>query len=391
MNCSPEHFLSNLIEANESAQVAPEVIDLIVAYARLCLREGTEPKFYDENPALSTKKITLQSFIDKNQHLDRRSLSFLVSFAEMMRNKGLPFLFNVAHLADFLDIKPDKLQKIIKEKDRRYHGFYIPKSNGGRRLISAPEGDLKVLQKNILRSILERVSLHPSANGFKRGRSILTNAENHIGQEIVIKMDLMDFFPSITYQRVKGVYLNLGYPEGVASALAEVSTYKGRLPMGAPTSPYLSNIVASRLDRRFTNLGKKMNFRYSRYADDLAFSSQDDNFTQQLSYFRKIIRDEGFEVNEKKIVIARKGGRQKITGVVVNKKINVEKAEYKKLRAVVHNCLNGEVTVEMRKWGASRTDEFKNTLSGHINFVKMVNSEKGERLLQQFKRISWPA
>jgi retron-type reverse transcriptase len=161
--------------------------------------------------------------------------------------------------------------------------------------------------------------------------------------------------------------------------------------MGAPTSPYLSNIVASRLDRRFVNLGKKVGFKYSRYADDLAFSSQKENFSQQISYFRNIIRDEGFEVNENKVIIARKGGQQKITGVVVNKKLNVEKAEYRKLRAVVHNCLNSEISEEMKKWGASRTEEFKNALSGHINFVKMVNSEKGERLLSQFNRISWPA
>lgn len=391
MNCSHEHFLSNLIEANKRAQVAPEVVDLIAAYARLCLKQGIEPKFYEENPVVSSKKITIKNFIARNAHLDKRSLSFLVSYAEMMRDKGLPFLFSKAHLAGFLDLKPDKLQEIIDRKNSFYRTFHIPKSNGSARRISAPEGDLKVVQRSILRTILERVPLHPSSNGFKKGKSILSNAENHVGQEIVIKMDIKDFFPSITLERIKGVYLNLGYPEGVASVLAELSTHKGRLPMGAPTSPYLSNIIASRLDRRFTNLGKKRDFTYSRYADDLAFSSQNEQFSQNISFFRKIIRDEGFEVNEKKVVIARKGGRQKITGVVVNRKMNVVKAEYKKLRAVVYNCVNGEVTQEIKKWGASRTDEFKNILSGHINFVKMVNDDKGTRLLDQFNKISWPA
>ncbi len=390
MECPDEQFISNLIELNKKAKVDPEIIDLIAAYAGLCLRYNKKIEFYDEKPALKTTRISVQKFIDKNAHLDRRSLSFLVSYAEMMGGRGLPFIFNVTHLADFLDLKDDKLQMLIKGKDNYYHSFYIPKSNGGRRLISAPSDDLKGIQRDILRSILNRVPIHRSANGFRRKRSIITNAENHIGQEVVIKVDMQDFFPSITYERVKGVYTNLGYPEKVAEALTELSTYKGRLPMGASTSPYLSNIIAARLDRRFTNLGKKIGFRYSRYADDLAFSSEDRNFTRHIPFFRKIIEDEGFEVNEKKIVIARKGGQQKITGVVVNEKINIDRKEYKKLRAVVHNCLKGDLREEMKKWGVSSMGKFKETLSGHIHFAKMVNKEKGERLLEGFRRISWP-
>jgi RNA-directed DNA polymerase len=389
MRCSHEHFLANLIEANKKAQAEPEVIELIAAYARLCLKESRDVNFYEKSSSPATNKITVKTFIDKNRHLDKRILSFLTSYAEMMRSRELPFFFNTAHLADFLDLEPEKLKKLIADKDGCYHRFHIPKRNGGSRIISAPTRDLKSIQRTILGSILERVPLHPSANGFRRNKSILTNAENHTGREVVIKIDLKDFFPSITYQRAKGVYLNLGYPEGVANALAELSTHKGRLPMGAPTSPYLSNIVASRLDRRFTNLGNKMNFAYSRYADDLAFSSQDEKFAGNIAYFKKIIHDEGFGVNERKVVIARKGGQQKITGVVVNRKVNVDRSEYRRLRAIVHNCLRSDPTEEMRKWGVLGLGEFKSALSGHINFVKMVNEEKGQRLLEQFQKISW--
>ncbi len=390
MKCPDEQFISNLIEINKRAKVDPEIIDLIAAYARLCLKYGKELKFYDEDPTLKTNKTTVKKFIDRNPHLDKRSLSFLVSYTEMMRDRGLPFVFNVPHLADFLGLKHDELQRLIKDKDRYYHGFYIPKSNGGRRLISAPKDELKMMQRKVLRNILDRVPIHQSANGFRRKRSILTNAKNHIGQEIVIKIDIKDFFPSITYQRVKGVYMNLGYPEGVADALAELSTYKGRLPMGAPTSPYLSNIVTTRLDRRFTNLGKKADFKYTRYADDLAFSSADRNLTRYIPFFKNIIEDEGFEVNKEKMVIARKGGQQKVTGVIVNKKINIERKEYKRLRAVVHNCLNGDLREEINKWGASSPGEFKYALLGRVNFVRMLNKEKGVKLLEGFGQISWP-
>lgn len=109
-----------------------------------------------------------------------------------------------------------------------------------------------------------------------------------------------------------------------------------------------------------------------------------------IPFFKKIIEDEGFKVNEEKMVIARKGGQQKVTGVVVNKKINIDRKEYKRLRAVVHNCINGNLKEEMKKWGAPSMDEFKPTLLGHINFARMLNREKGERLLEGFRRIPWP-
>jgi hypothetical protein len=193
MSCSNEQFILNLIEVNKRAKVDPELIDLIAAYVRLCLRYGKEVTFYDENPA-PIKSRTVKKLIEKNAGLDKRSLSFLIFYAEMMRKRGLPFIFNNAHLADFLGLSDVELQRLIKVKDEHYHSFYIPKNNGGRRLISAPADYLKDIQKNILRSILDRVPIHLFANGFKRKRSIITNAANHAGHEIVIKMDIKDFW-----------------------------------------------------------------------------------------------------------------------------------------------------------------------------------------------------
>ncbi len=230
MGCSEEQFISNLIEINRRAKVDPEIIDLISAYTRLCLRYNKEINFYDEYPTLKTKKITIKRFIEKNPELDKRSLSFLVSYAELMRERGLPFIFNLSHLASFLSTSLDRLKDIIRNKESYYHTFYIPKNNGEKRPISAPNDELKIIQRKILREILERVSIHSSAHGFKRERSIITNAQNHTGHEVVIKIDIKDFFPSIRYERVKGVYMNLGYPEKVADALAELSTHRGRLP-----------------------------------------------------------------------------------------------------------------------------------------------------------------
>ncbi|OFZ39984.1 MAG: hypothetical protein A3D92_04585 [Bacteroidetes bacterium RIFCSPHIGHO2_02_FULL_44_7] len=372
-NCPDERFISNLIELNKRADVDPEIIDLVAAYARLCLKDGKELNFYKEYLALSTNKPTIQRFIEKNASLDKRSLSFLVSYAEMMRKKRLPFLFNRAHLAIFLGTKEGEIEAIIQNKESYYHTFFIPKRNGDERRITAPKDRLKEIQKTILRKILEKVSVHFAARGFKRRSSIISNAHGHIGQEILVKMDIKDFFPSITYERVKGIFINLGYPEGVAEALTELTTYKGRLPMGASTSPYLSNIIAIRMDKRFTGLAKKMDFTYSRYADDLAFSSKDGNLKRHIPFFKEIIKDEGFEVNEQKVVIARKGGQQKVTGVVVNRKVNVEKREYKRLRAVIHNCKKGNLKTEMAKWGASNPGEYELPRSKLTGYQKNVN------------------
>lgn len=390
MECSDEKFLSNLIEVNRRAGVEPETIELLSAYAGLCLRYGKELNFSGESVRVDSKRASVKEFIRKNLHLDPRSLSFLISYAELMQERGLPFLFSAPHLAHFLDLEYEELLQLVEHKERYYRNFLIPKANGGKRTISASQDLLKAIQRKIMQGILEKVPLHPSANGFRTGKSIVTNAEKHIGRGVLIKVDLKDFFPSITAGRVKGVFLRLGYPERVADLLCELSTCRGRLPMGAPTSPALSNIVSSRMDRRFSGLSRKMGFAYSRYADDLAFSSSEQRVTRLIPFFKAIIRDEGFEPNEEKIVILRKGSRQKLTGVIVNEKVNVDGKEYRRLRAVLHNCTVGDLRAEMERFGASSLKEFKDTLQGRISFVRMLNKGKGERLLDQFGKIPWP-
>jgi retron-type reverse transcriptase len=257
---------------------------------------------------------------------------------------------------------------------------------------------LKGVQRKILDDLLQRVGLNSHAEGFRKRRSILTNAGRHIGKKVVIKMDVKDFFPSITFKRILGMFIALGYPRQVSLLLTRLVTHNGRLPIGAPTSPAIANIVSTRLDKRFSRLGDKMGFDYSRYADDITVSSNNRGINKMIPFFKEIIREEGFEINETKMRVLRNAGRQKITGIVVNEKPNIDKKEIKKLRAVIYNCHHKDIKHEVKKWAKKEKslnnpsdytlNEFKSSLLGKINFVKMVNPKIGNRLLEQLGQLS---
>jgi len=218
-----------------------------------------------------------------------------------------------------------------------------------------------------------------AATAFVKDVSIRNNAERHTGKQTVIRIDLQNFFPTITYKQVRKVFEGLGYPYSVAQALANLCTLKGRLPQGAPTSPVVSNLVCRRMDRRFGGLAEKMQFSYSRYADDLIFSSNDRNFPRLVPLFREIIQSEGFTMNEKKLAVMKKGGRQMVTGIVVNEKPNVPKEQIRQLRAAAHRYQpEGGKPVELpsRKKNADPV----HVLQGRISFVNMVSPERAEQL-----------
>jgi RNA-directed DNA polymerase len=214
---------------------------------------------------------------------------------------NLPQLANPEALASWLNISLGRLFWFTyrQRTDRvwHYYRFTISKRTGGERVILAPKAELKAIQQQILNEILARVPVHSQAHGFVNGRSIVTNATPHIGQAYVLNLDLKDFFPTITYARVCGLFSSLGYPLYVARELAFLCTTDdrqletrlidnkktklyvshdiNRLVQGAPTSPAISNLIARRLDARLYGLARSMGFTYTRYADDLTFSGPD--------------------------------------------------------------------------------------------------------------------
>ncbi len=315
----------------------------------------------------------------------------------------IPALENPAALAEALGLSIAELRWMAYHRDLaekiHYRRFTIPKKSGGERAIWAPLPKLKAAQRWVLREIVERLPVHGAAHGFLPGRSIFTNAKAHSGARVVIGMDLQDFFPSVTWRRVKGVFRHAGYREQVSTLLAllcteaprEVIEHDGKtffaalgprcLPQGAPTSPALTNTLCLRLDRRIAGLARQQGWRYTRYADDLTFSLPMDGRSPAkarpgtlIGAVRRIAEDEGFAVNPDKTRVLRRGDQQKVTGLVVNGDgpPRVPRTLRRQLRAAIHNLESGRPLPE---------DETFARLCGYAAFVNLADADEGRAML----------
>lgn len=392
-------YLENLRKVNLDAGVEPEVVELLEAYARLRIDKNLPVTFYDSN--LKIRGRGIPAFLNANSHLDLRSRNFLASYFVLMQDRGLKTILNQTHLESILKVSSTELQWLINPQKHHYTEFNIKKSDGSNRKISAPRGLLKQVQRSVLDEILVKVSLSDHAEGFRQGRSILSNSQRHVGKKTIVNIDIKDFFPSIGYERVLGLFLALGYPYKVSALLSNLTTHKNCLPTGAPTSPVISNIVCRRLDTRLSKLGNKMEFDYSRYADDITFSSDRHNVPKLIPFINEIINSEGFRIKEAKTRVCRSGGCQEVTGVVVNSKASVGRAEYRKLRAIINNCRKRDLQEEIKKYalleknipeyGSFSVDRFKHSIIGRISFLKMIDRKMGESLMMDYRNIKFPS
>lgn len=324
---------------------------------------------------------------------------------------NLPVLHHAEDVAKLLSISTGQLAWLTYHREAapldHYRHFSIPKKSGGLRAISAPRPHLKQAQETLLRQILDPVPVHEAAMAFRPKTHIGHNAARHAhfengGAAVLLKIDLKDFFPSITFKRVKGVFGTLGYNEGVATLCALICTeaprieaeFEGQkyfvavtdrfLPQGAPSSPAITNIMCRRLDARLGGLARHHGFTYTRYADDLIFSSPDPK-AKVLSLrdgARHIIENEKFTINEKKLDIMRRGGRQSVTGLVINALNHdgtprLSRRDLRRFRAFLHDY-------EKRGREALTLDKGQDALSyarGYLSYIHMVNPAQASRLL----------
>jgi RNA-directed DNA polymerase len=316
---------------------------------------------------------------------------------ERLQTNNLPIFANEMELATAMGVELKDLRFLAFNRKvstvSHYQKFYMPKKSGGKRLISAPMPRLKKAQHWILENILNKVALHDAVNGFALNRSIVTNAIPHIGKELVLNMDVKDFFPTIHFKRVKGLLHQLGYSQKIATIISLICTeavteeieidgknyfvQKGNrvLPQGAPSSPAITNILCFKLDKRLQGLATKLNCNYTRYADDITFSSSKEVNAQQLVWrIKKIMQDEGFTVHPDKIRLMRKGTQQEVTGVVVNQELSVSRKKLRAFRALLHNIKTK--SGDTAQWGSG---SLINSIIGYANFVKMVNPTKGSK------------
>ncbi|MDO6804000.1 reverse transcriptase family protein [Wenyingzhuangia sp. 1_MG-2023] len=259
---------------------------------------------------------------------------------------------NNIHLLDknkFTPINSKYLYHLSITKDKRYKEFNISKKSGKKRKIESPDELLKRVQKliNFLLQVIFEPYSHYSSNGFLFGKGIIRNAKPHINKNYVLNLDIKDFFPSINFRRVKVVLelnpFNLKDDrERISFLIANICTYKNHLPQGVPTSPILSNIVTQRLDRNLTKECVNLNIKYTRYADDLTFSSNqnilDPSFIKKV---KQIVKYENFELNNDKTRLQTSMQRQQVTGLIVNEKLNVKREYLQKVRAMLNNWDKG--------------------------------------------------
>jgi RNA-directed DNA polymerase len=302
--------------------------------------------------------------------------------------------------------------------NQRYGISHIPKKNGGSRVICSPQKGLKRIQRklNLIFQKLYHNNSQKTAHGFIQNRSIITNAEKHINKRFVLNIDLTDFFPSIHFGRIKGLLLSehFGLDEKIAHLISNLCCYDGKLPQGAPTSPVLTNMICFKLDSELKKLAIKSKSNYTRYADDITFSTNSKIFPEYLAKvynsdenmsnivlsnflnsdsenatniilskeLNEIITSNKFEVNINKIRIQNKNTKQEVTGIKVNKKLNVERTYIRNIRAMLHNWENYGLEQSEEKLNKSilyskhpykrNPRSFIKVLRGQIDFVGQV-------------------
>ena len=324
--------------------------------------------------------------IDEND-IPQKDKKLIFQYMDRLNENGMPIIFDMEHLAFFLDIEYSKLLGYIYSSASAYHSIEIPKRSEGTRVIEIPTWQLKQIQSSILREILENIGVSQNACAFIKGRSIVSNAQRHIGKEYVITFDIKDFFGAIRYERVFNIFYYYGYTKEVSYALAKLITKDGHLPQGSPASPYVSNIVCLKMDKRLERLAEKIGCTYSRYADDITFSG-DRQLLDYIDVIRKIIREEGFVVNEKKTRIQSKYYRQEVTGIIVNNTMRVDKRYKKYLRQQIYYCNKYGVDNHLCKIGCHFSG-YKDHLYGIAYFIKMVEKEEGIKWLEKLDQINW--
>ena len=339
--------------------------------------------------------------------------------------EGLQKLETVRALADWLRLDPEHLFWFADLADRNgrkldqalqhYHVRIQPKPDGSRRVLEVPKARLKALQRQIHREILAQVPLHPAVHGFRQGRSIVTFAAPHCGKDAVLRLDLQDFFPSISGPRVQALFRTLGYPEPVADLLGGLCTAttpkrfwsrdagelsfnelehmrtlyaRPHLPQGAPSSPALANLCAFRLDLRLTKLAQAAGAEYTRYADDLAFSG-DGLFASKAPrlaiHVAAIALEEGFHVQHRKTRLMRNAVRQHLAGLSVNRRPNLSRRELDRLEAILTNC----VRYGPQEQNRDSHPDFRRHLEGRVAFAVMVNGSRAEHLQGLLRQIRW--
>jgi RNA-directed DNA polymerase len=296
---------------------------------------------------------------------------------------------------------------------KRYREFQIRKRAGGERTISAPIRPIKTMQRALAKWFATQHKPHSHAHGYVDHRDILTNADQHLRQRWVLRVDLKDFFPTIHFGRVRGLLLKPPYslPEDVARVLAHLCCHRGVLPQGAPSSPIVTNMVCRRLDRELAKLAREHRCRYTRYADDLVFSTRQRAMPAQFvgkdpqtgiitagAELQRVIEGNGFTINDGKTRLYPNTQRQLVTGLVVNDRRNVPREYVRQLRNQIHAWRRHGpevakklvMSTDVKNRPTAERPDFRLVLRGrvqHVGHVRGWNSSVYQRLARALAQV----
>ena len=331
-------------------------------------------------------------------------LSTHYSNLKKLKVKGLPLIHNLRDLAHFLEISDSILKDYFKFNSEilSYHTFFIAKKAGGRREIITPSPKLKQIQSKILIDILEKIKASEFAHGFIKERSIVSNAKEHLKSQITYHIDLVDFFPSIKLNKVCKVFRNIGYSEYISYSFALLCIFLPKhlfasqdisllnlnqlafLPQGACTSPIISNLVCCQLDKELNEIARRYGFRYTRYADDITFSSQSKKFITKylIKRIHSIIERHHFSINRKKERLSYNRNYQRVTGInVQNSQPSLPRNWIKNLRSALYHLKNDY------KYLDDGVIEIMKNIEGRCAYALMINKEKYNHFYQDFISI----
>ena len=285
-------------------------------------------------------------------------------------------------LSELLEMRYVNLVRLAHYPE--YYKFPISKKSGGIRLILAPHDKHKKLQRrinHILQDLYKDMDLG-CVYGFNSSQPehIKANAANHINKKFVYNTDLKDFFPNISSVMVRDLFMlePFNYNETLATLMAMLTTYEGALPTGAPSSPIISNLIFYRTDKKLKAFSESKSLSYSRYADDLTFSSNTDINQEIISQINQIIEENGFVINQKKSRLQKYYNRQIVTGLTVNQKVNINRKYIRNIRAILHDIKNRGLVLASSRFfdnesiNEESTNRFLNILRGKIEFIGFV-------------------
>lgn len=316
-------------------------------------------------------------------------------------------------VAILLDVNPRTLAFHIS-RTSSYKTFLLNKRTGGTRVVSKPVSGLKLIQKKLNQVLHAVYGKRSPVHGFVRGRSIVTNASRHLHRELVLNFDLENFFPTIHFGRVKGLFEGKPYylPERVSITLARICCHDAALPIGAPTSPIVANMICAQMDTQLKRVAIDCGSTYTRYADDITFSTKHGRLPPPIVYrdptsrkwiigdaIEKVVTASGFKINPSKTRVLPRGYRQEVTGLVVGDRVNVKRNYVRQVRAAIHSCERWGVDAAAkhfherydRKQREGKRPDFMRVLRGKIEFIGAVRGRDDDiylSLMERYARVN---